>query len=148
MLLQKFLAPASTTETQLDAANLLAGERGGLVMMGQDYAALVVERDRQGDGLTLKYIHYEDARRGTVETMIETVALPTNIGKLRFRTEVETGGRTVFSWASEKGEFHSFNETFQAMQGRWIGAKIGLFVENNGILGEKGWIDFDYFRVR
>ena len=147
LLLQKFPAPAFTTETQLDASNLLAGERGGLVMMGQDYAALVVERDRRGDGLTLKYIHCEDARRGTVETVIKAVILPADIGKLRFRAEVETGGRTVFSWASETGEFQPFEKTFQAMQGRWIGAKIGLFVENKGILGEKGWIDFDYFRI-
>ncbi len=148
VLLQKFPAPAFSTETRLDASALLPGERGGLVIMGQDYAALVVERDRRGGGLTLKYVHCENAHEGGPERIIESVTLPAGSDQLHLRASVETGGRTSFAWADEAGAFHEFAESFQAAPGRWIGAKVGLFVENRRITGEKGWIDFDYLRIQ
>ena len=48
LLLQKLPAPSFVATTRLDASGLRAGERAGLIVMGADYSALVVERNAQG----------------------------------------------------------------------------------------------------
>jgi beta-xylosidase len=147
LLLQKLPAPAFTAETRLDASALRPGERGGLILMGQSYAALVVERDSQGGGLSLKYLHCANAQSGSDEQVIQSVSLPAGVDKIRLRLQLETGGLTAFSWAKENGPFTAFDKPFQAVPGLWIGAKVGLFVEKEQITGEKGWIDFEYFQI-
>ncbi|MBP1593589.1 MAG: Beta-xylosidase [Bacteroidetes bacterium] len=38
-------------------------------------------------------------------------------------------------------------DEFIARQGKWIGAKIGLFCVNPNQSGNKGWVDVDWFRI-
>jgi beta-xylosidase len=147
LLLQKLPAPAFTVGTRFDPSNLLPGERGGLVMMGVDYAAVFVERTRDGS-LTLHYAHCKDAPSGAGENMQQSVSLPSDMEVVKLRCKLEEGGLCVFSWSVGEGAgFQDFAESFQAVEGKWIGAKIGLFIEKSGMLGEKGWIDFDYVRI-
>ena len=148
LLLQKLPAPAFTAETLLDPSALLPGERGGLVLMGGHYAVVFVQRNRDGK-LMLNYAHCEKAASGAEERVLQSIPLPPDTTKLRIRCNVEEGGSCQFSWSSSpEGEvFTSFPEKFQAVEGRWIGAKIGLFAEKAEKLGERGSLDFAYFRI-
>lgn len=148
LLLQKLPAPAFTAETRFDPSGLLPGERGGLVMMGMDYAAVFVQRARDGS-LTLHYAHCERAMSGASEHILHSVSLPANTTDLRIRCGLEEGGRSTFSWASgDSDNFDTFAETFQTVEGRWIGAKIGLFIEKGDRHGERGSLRFDYLRIK
>lgn len=147
LLLQKLPAPAFNTETRLDPSKLLPGERGGLVLMGMDYATVFVERSRNGE-LMLHYAQCRDARSGVDETILQSATLPADTTTLRLRAELAEGGLTRFAWSlGDNTPFKTFPESFQAREGRWIGAKIGLFIEKNSLFGERGFIDFDYFRI-
>ena len=146
ILLQKLPAPAFTSETKFDPSQLLPGERGGLVMMGLKYAVVAVERSSSGK-LTLKYSHCLDAMGQQPEKEQSTVELPSDTSSITVKCVMETGGLCQFEWSSDGVTFQSFDTPFQAVEGRWIGAKVGIFTEKNRALGEQGWIDFDYFRI-
>lgn len=38
--------------------------------------------------------------------------------------------------------------TFTARQGKWIGAKVGLFVVKPFNSGNRGWLDVDWFKIQ
>ena len=50
------------------------------------------------------------------------------------------------SYASGEGNFHTIGGEFQAVEGVWIGAKVGLFCINAGDDKVESHADFDYFR--
>ncbi|WP_241768209.1 hypothetical protein [Haloferax sp. ATB1] len=73
---------------------------------------------------------------------------PSEAPSARLRATVEDGGRVQFAYATDDTGFESIGEPFQAQQGRWIGAKIGLFVapSPDSAVGD-GYCDFEYFEV-
>lgn len=147
LLLQKLPAPAFTSEASLDPSGLLPGERGGLVMMGMKYAAVTLNR-LSDNSLNLQYSQCSDAMGGQPESVLTTLPLPAGTRAIRIRCSMQSGGLCTFFWRiDEDAEWTAFEGAFQAVEGRWIGAKMGLFVENNNLIGEQGWIDFDYFRI-
>ena len=146
LLLQKLPAPAFSTETLLDPTHLLPGERSGLVMMGLKYATVTVSRESD-ETLKLSYSKCEDAMGAKPEISLESVNLPGNSSSIYMRCHVQKGGLCTFSWSSDGETYHTFHQTFQAVEGRWIGAKVGIFVEKDKAIGERGWVDFDYFRI-
>ena len=62
------------------------------------------------------------------------------------RVKVEAGGKCSFYYSTDGKRFHNVGDTFIARQGKWIGAKVGLFsVAPYG--KERGWVDADWFRI-
>jgi hypothetical protein len=64
-----------------------------------------------------------------------------------FRLTVEEGAMCTFSYSVDGREFYPFGEPFQARQGKWIGAKMGLFILNKTAGTSRSWVDIDWFRV-
>jgi beta-xylosidase len=52
-----------------------------------------------------------------------------------------------FSYSLDGKTFSPLGESFSARQGRWIGAKVGIFAIGSGGSSEMGYADFDWFRV-
>ena len=48
---------------------------------------------------------------------------------------------------SEDGKHWAKKDTFQAVEGQWIGAKVGLFCTRNRQINDVGWLDVDWFRI-
>ncbi len=143
MLLQKLPAPAFTATTKLDASRLLPGERAGLVVMGMDYAALSIVA--VSEGLRLDYGVCEDAFGGQAEKRLNTEKI--NGTEVWLRVRVENGGLCQFSFSYNGNDFQKIGESFQAVEGRWIGAKMGLFAQSPSETGQRGSVDVDWFRV-
>lgn len=143
LLLQKFPAPAFNTITKVDASNLQGGERAGLLIMGMDYAALQVASAKEGMQLSLAIC--EDAIDLNTEKIIKSVDLKGQHAWLQ--VEVKEGAMCQFSYSENGADFTPIGKPFKAREGRWIGAKVGLFAVTSQETGLKGHADFDYFRI-
>jgi beta-xylosidase len=141
LLLQKFPAPEFTVTTKLDFSKLAEGEETGLVVMGQSYSYLAVEKT--SSGCRLIKMSCKDARGGDREVEESNVSIPSD--SVILRVKVAEGAVCDFSY-SRGTEFTKIGETFTAREGRWIGAKVGLFCLAKSVQQKSGYADFDWFR--
>jgi beta-xylosidase len=149
LLLQKLPAPAFTATAKLTASAAAPGETFGLVVMGLDYAYLAVRRT--ATGYELVQARAKDVDRGAREETAPPVALAAST--VHLRVAVRDSARCQFSYSLDGRRFVAIGEPFQAREGRWIGAKVGLFAltphhaaraDGNA---ERGHADIDFFRV-
>ena len=143
LLLQKFPAPEFTATTKVTFNSRLAGERFGLVVMGMDYAHLSVT-NRDGKLWLAQTLCRNADKRGT-ETSTPARELSDKTFYLRVR--VEAGAVCRFSYSLDGQVFTPVGEPFTAREGRWIGAKVGLFVTRAGKFNDAGSAEVDWFRV-
>ena len=144
LLLQKLPAPEFTATTRLDANGLLPNEEAGLVVMGMDYSYLAVVRTEQG--FRLERTLCVDAPNDNEETEENGVDLKD--GGIYLRVTVKAGALCSFSYSEDGRQFNEIGEPFKAREGKWIGAKIGLFAVGLTHANARGFADFDWFRVR
>lgn len=135
LLLQKFPARAFTVETSLDFSSMRLGEEAGLIIVGQSFAALALEKTDAGSRLIL---NVDGAQKVVRAEMPDAVQLHATVAE---------GGRCSFSFATAEGSV-ALSETFQANKGVWIAAKIGLYSLNRRNNQPTGHVDFDYFRFK
>ena len=53
-------------------------------------------------------------------------------------------------WVADRGDGTTYvpvGQQFRARQGKWIGAKIGIFAHGKAAVSEMGYADYDWFRV-
>lgn len=145
LLLQKTPADNFTAGMKLTfkPTKKYEGERTGLVVMGLDYAGLILENTDAG--LQLSQVECKQADKGTVEQANATVRLQdgTVYLKATFRNTLCT-----FSYSLNGKKYISFGQPFQVREGKWIGAKIGTFCTRPAIqTNDGGWSDVDWFRI-
>lgn len=160
LLLQKTPADNFTATMKLTfkPTGKYKGERTGLIVMGMDYAGLILENT--SNGLTLSQIECKNADKGTPEQVNANVNLKdgTVYLKATFRNtgkkikESEGGNDLVilcsFSYSLNGKKYTPFGEPFQVREGKWIGAKIGAFCTRPAIqTNDGGWSDVDWFRI-
>jgi beta-xylosidase len=142
LLLQKFPAPEFTVTTKLTFTARADNEKTGLIIMGLDYAYIAVQR--KAGGLYISESICKDADRGAEEKEIE----PTTAQGQTFYLRVVVGnGACRFSYSVDGSKFVAIGAPFVARQGRWIGAKVGIFAAGGMKTRETGYADFDWFRV-
>ena len=138
LLLQKFPAPAFTSTTRMSFDSLRSGERAGLIVMGLDYAYLAVRRTSAG--AELAQMRVRDADRGGTE---QGVSVPLTGSSVFLRVSVSAGGTCRFAWSADGMRFTELGEPFTAREGKWIGAKVGLFAVARRDETRGGYADFD-----
>lgn len=155
LLLQKFPAEEFTATTKLIVSAKADGQQSGLIVMGWDYSYLAVEKE--GEHFVLKQVTCKDAEQKNPETITRLVELPVSRKfeaglypnyelDVYLRVKVEKGGVCSFSYSLDGKKFNSTDVSFTARQGKWIGAKVGLF--STAPYGkERGWVDADWFRI-
>lgn len=144
LYLQKFPAPEFTATARLSFHPQQEGDRVGLVVMGMDYSALVLE---QVDGAVRYSLHTrKNADRGGEELQMEE-PLPLDTREIYLRVRVSEGALCRFSLSTDGDRFTEVGEVFPAAPGRWIGAKVGLFALGNVHTNDTGWADTDWFRI-
>lgn len=160
LLLQKTPAPNFTASMKLTFKPIAKykGERTGLVVMGRDYAGLVLENTEKG--LVLSQVDCKNAEKGTPERVNGQVELtdPTVYLRVKFSSDgtkikKSEGGHDLvvmcqFSYSTDGKKYHKLGEPFQAREGKWIGAKVGTFCTRPAIkTNDGGWADIDWFRI-
>lgn len=144
ILAQKLPAPEFTVTTKMDVGKLKQKEKAGLVMMGLDYATLTMSPS--DDGFELKLAVCKNAYQGYSEALMQKVYL--NSGLVYLRTGFTSEGTCQFAYSTDGKSFTNIGEPFKVREGRWIGAKVGLFAISTQETGLKGYADFDWFRIK
>lgn len=143
LLLQKFPAPEFTATTKITFDARFDGEEAGLVVMGMDYGTLSVKRENSK--LEIHTATCKQADKAGKEEITETKAVDSSV--LYFRVQVRNGAECNFSYGTDGTSFTAIGKSFQAREGKWIGARIGLFALRNGVINDAGSADIDWFRI-
>jgi beta-xylosidase len=143
LLLQKFPAPDFTVTTKVTFTPRADGDKTGLIVMGLDYAYISIEK--RGDGLFISQTLCKDAENHTLERATAGVSLAGTTFYLRVRVGNEAVSN--FSFSTDGAKFMPIGESFTARQGRWVGAKVGIFAVGPGNVREFGYADFDWFHI-
>ena len=143
MLLQKLPAYRFTATVKLDFNPYHPGEKTGLAVMGDSYAYIAVTNRAQG--LEIAQVTCERAINGAAE---RTVASADVQGRTFYlRVQVADGAVCTFSYSTDGNTFQPLGEPFKAVEGRWIGAKMGMFCTRTNTTNNAGYADLDWFRV-
>ena len=155
MLLQKIPADRFTATTKIRLAAKAEHQRGGIIMMGLSYSALVVER--VGEEFLLKQLTCLDADKGKPqqEQVIATLK-PTDRDKIPYHPALYldiqlrmtvSDGLVNFAYSRDGKSCQPVGTTFKMREGKWIGAKIGLVAVEDNEKSDSGLLDVDWFRV-
>ena len=155
LLMQKFPAEEFTATAKLKVSAKDDGQLSGLIVMGWDYSWIGVEK--QGEKFLLKQAICKDAEQGNLE-QVSTLAVlepskkfeaglfPNFEREIYIRVRVGKEAYCRFSYSLDGKKFTEAGTLFKARQGKWIGAKVGMFsVTSHG--KERGWVDVDWFHV-
>lgn len=143
LLLQKWPAPAFSATTRVRFTPRMEGDVAGLIIMGTDYAAIQVEK--KGEIIRVSQVVCQGAMAGNPEKVTESHVTETT--DLLLRVVVEEGGWCRFGFSTDGKRYTMMKERFRASPGRWIGAKVGLFAMSLQSTNDKGFADFDWFRI-
>ena len=155
LLMQKFSAEEFTATAKLKVSAKDDGQLSGLIIMGWDYSWIGVEK--QEEKFLQKQAVCKDAEQGNLE-QVSTLAVlepsrkfeaglfPNYEREIYIRVHVGKGAYCRFSYSLDGKKFTEAGTLFKARQGKWIGAKVGMFsVTPHG--KERGWVDVDWFRL-
>ena len=76
----------------------------------------------------------------------EAGLLPNYERDIYLRVKVGKGGICHFYYSLNGKKYQSVGEPFTARQGKWIGAKVGLF-STVPYGSDRGWVDADWFHM-
>jgi beta-xylosidase/lysophospholipase L1-like esterase len=155
LLMQKLPALDFKATTKFTFSPSREGERAGLVIMGMDYAAISLQKT--GSGFAINQTVCIDADKAKEETVSESIN--TTVSTLYFRVEVKSKkiknrdnilqphAYCTFSYSEDGKKFTSIGKEFEAREGKWIGAKAGIFCERPKHINDSGYMDVDWFRI-
>jgi beta-xylosidase len=130
LLCQKFPARSFRVETEVELTPG-ATRQGGLIVVGKSsHAAVALE----AAGTSQRLLWIIDDR------LVATV--PNVAPRVRLAVDVADGGRCTFRFAIPDDKWQPIGEPYQATEGHWIGARVGVFCRSS----VDAHADFTYFR--
>lgn len=156
LLMQKFPTEVFTATTKLRFTTKEDNSKAGIIIMGWDYSYLSVTKKE--NRFVLQQTVCKDVELQNPETVIditelpitkeyEAGAFPNYVCNIFMRVEVGKGAVCGFSYSTDGKKFVPAGNKFKARQGKWIGAKIGLFCVNPHKTDNRAWLDADWFRI-
>lgn len=155
LLLQKTPAETFTATAKIRFASKGENQYGGIIVMGMDYSALVV--NRIGNSFHLQHITCNDADKSGREVTEDIAVLePTERDTIPYSPAIYidlylqmkiSNGICLFSYSIDGKSYNKVNGLFKMREGKWIGAKIGLVSECKNRNSNCGWLDVDWFRI-
>ncbi|MFV0391024.1 MAG: glycoside hydrolase 43 family protein [Paludibacteraceae bacterium] len=145
LLLQKFPSEkfSAAVKFRFFPDERYLGEKAGLVVMGTNYASLSIEKS--DSGFTISQNVCVEADKGTSETTYKYIVIeqPSDI---YFQIDVNQDAMCRFAYSLDGEKFSNIGKTFQAKEGKWIGAKVGMFCLRPTRNNDGGKIEIDWFR--
>lgn len=152
LLMQKLPASKFTAITKLEFNPESSGEKAGLIIYGLDYSYIGIEKDSSG------YKIYQaiclNADKNNIEKILEAVKIDLPNVYLRVDIYPQNENDIIpkvicnFSFSEDGKIFKKIGQEFTAKEGKWIGAKIGLFSLAKTNVDKFGFTDFDWFRFQ
>ncbi|GHU87023.1 hypothetical protein FACS1894153_4660 [Bacteroidia bacterium] len=156
LLLQKFPAVNFRTTMKFKFTPYKDDERAGLIIMGTDYATISIASVR--DSFEIRQTVCLEADKGGEEKINEVKSFKKQQW-IYFRVEVRGEGSINkagiyqerpycrYSYSLDGEKYIPIGEMFEAKEGKWIGAKVGVFCERKRWSNDSGYIDVDWFTV-
>lgn len=145
LLLQKLPAETFTATAKLAFTPRFEGEKVGLIVMGLDYAYLSISSQNGQWRIAQTTCH--DADKLTLETGAAPITVAPSAGPVYLRVQVTPGAKCRFSYSLDGQRFEPIGPEFQAREGKWIGAKVGVFCSRTGKTNDAGNADLDWWHV-
>lgn len=148
------------------------GEEGGFVIMGQDYAAIKLVST--AEGCVLRYVVCKSAQKGKAEETIEEkpvalVPMPRPYTQkyavddkpqprsatpyIYVRVKVWSTGvgngikaHAQFAYSTDGKKYTELGQSFDIVEGKWIGAKTGFYCIRPGKKNDAPFLDIDWIR--
>lgn len=148
VLMQKFPAEEFqvVTKLQFSPNEKLENEKTGLAVMGRNYASLYLKSKKNG-GASLVFGICEKAYEHSPEMLTEISEIDP-LNPVFLKLIVKKGGICTYSYSLDGINFTKIDRQFQAVEGQWIGAKMGIFCIRETQINDSGYTDFDWFRVQ
>ena len=156
MYLRKLPAEKFIATTKITFNSLQKEERAGFIIFGKSYAAIELKNTEKG--LVLNYVECNKAEKGGKEivtplttlitTPISTLGATNNIISIYFRIQMDTNAKASFAYSLDGVTFTSIPNTFIAMPGIWVGAKIGYYCVSNHITNDAGYLEINSFNIQ
>lgn len=141
LLMQKFPAEKFRVTTKLEFNPEQIGEKAGLVIFGLDYSYLGIEKIKNGFQI---YQAVNINAEKNNEEIIDSKNIKQN--KIYLRVEVGENARCIFYYSFDGKHFIKLGKDFNAREGKWVGAKVGIFSLAPYNSDKVGYADFDWFR--
>ena len=167
LMVQKFPAHAFTATMKARVGAKEATEESGLVIQGRSYARIGLRYTGKQE-FEVVYVECRDADKGKDEdkavvlatvpaTVIGAGLRTANVKDVWLKVDVTPGeipekglgpkATCEFSWSLDGEKWTKCGKTFQAREGKWIGATVGIYAVSSQGCRDRGWIDVDWFRV-
>lgn len=145
LLLQKLPAEEFVVHTAIDVRNMRPGDATGLLIYGLRYQWIGIKHHAHGKELALAFC-------GNTETNCTeqiVTSLPFNGDQIFLRMTLTKGALVQFAFSGDNHQFTPIGPNFAASEGRWVGARMGLFALSTAGTNapETSFVDVDYFRV-
>jgi hypothetical protein len=102
--------------------------------------------------VTLHFAYYlEKSFRNYVVSHSRSLLFAVGVADNEWQTvylqvKVRKGAVCTFAYSLDGKKYMTVGEPFTARQGKWIGAKVGVFCVTPNE-GNRGWADVDWFRM-
>lgn len=145
LLLQKLPAEEFVVDTAIDVRNMRPGDATGLLIYGLRYQWIGIKHHAHGKELELAFC-------GNTETNCTeqiVTSLPFNGDQIFLRMTLTKGAQVQFAFSGDNHQFTPIGPNFAASEGRWVGARMGLFALSTAGTNtpDTSFVDVDYFRV-
>lgn len=152
---ENFTATAKVSfHPRVKDGNAMAGEKGGIAVMGYNFATLALES--REDGIYLVQTDCIGADKGNDEVVNAAIKLDSNgpvwlqavvrmTGKKNPKTKQDYKCTVTFRYSLDGKKFSDFGHPMDVREGHWIGAKIGVFCTRPWMSNDSGWLDVDSF---
>ena len=142
LLGQKIPADKFSVTVKLKFNPKQIGERTGLVMYGEDYAYIGVEKTNNGFKIIQNVCNKASKEKKEEEVASHNI----NNSAVYLRINVEPGAICTFSYSIDGKRFTNLGKEFTAVAGRWVGARIDIFSFAPDINTKTGYADYDWIR--
>ncbi len=141
---QKFPAKSFMATTKLSLKLSRVGEEFGMAIIGLDMATLTVEKKEDGSYINFSKCNNADKGNPEQKTVIEKLNYTSEI---YLRVKVLKNAICEFSFSTDGEIFKTIEKNFTAKQGKWVGARVGLFGTAITKTNDAGYVDVDWFRI-
>lgn len=143
LFLQKISSPTFTATTLLESHFTKAGERAGLITMGNEYSYIALIKGEDGNRVAV--VKGKNDKYAVTPEELASTSVPTD--HIWLRVNLISDKECRYSYSLDGIIYMELGPVCAVAPGTWIGAKSGIFCSSPNVVQANGYADFDYFIV-